>query len=242
MRNWINYVIILLILIIGGVFFYQYHNKMNEVKEINKQNISALTDSIKKVKNKNNSLIFDKAIYDANLKELKHLNKELTDKTKILEKELKGNVKTISTIQYITNTDTTYIPTPKIIYNIPDSSLTQNWKWSNEWNELEGINKIYLNNNNIRGSVSITNNKTKISLTTGIYDDNGIKRIYVKSDNPNVQIIKLDGAILEEVKTAQKTKRLGFGLYGGYGINYNPNDNRVTAGPQIGIGIIWKIF
>lgn len=58
----------------------------------------------------------------------------------------------------------------------------------------------------------------------------------VMSSNPKMKINNVSSVIIPPAKES----KIKFGFYGGYGLQLNTKTNVITAGPELGIGIVYK--
>lgn len=211
-------------------------------KKIAEQNLYALNDTIRIVKNKANELQYQKGVLIADKKNLASLNKDLAIE---LDKQ-KGKVFYLQqTIATLTNKPPTYIPTTEYLY--PDGK--RSFKWDYDTTFSPGNNRAlggesFFRIDTLKGGfktvplyTNITTDKLSIKFTTGLKKLNDKYEIFVKSDYPGFAISQLDGAFIPSndpiFGSPPKPKRFGIGVNIGPGIYYNP----ITQTPGFGFGV-----
>lgn len=230
----ISIVIILIILLLNDCASDAKKDKINE------QNIFALNDSVRKVKNKVGELEYQKGILITDKKHLEELNADLA---KELEKE-KGNVKIITkeVIKFVHDTifikDTVY-PEGNGIYKVA-------WKYDTvagpqDYVYINGSSRIKVDTTG--NIVSVTSLGTKIypylstSVVRTISKEKGKLVMNTRFGNPWFQTAQMDGAVLDDFKEFQKYKRFGVGPQ--IGVGFGSNLDLVI---YIGLGIHYDIF
>lgn len=221
------------------LLLYRQNDELKKELMISNQNQIALTDSIKIVKGKLGDVSFLKASFIASGEDLKKLNRDLYEEVKRLEGNVKVVQRSISTIKsdpiVITNKVTQF----------PDGMTELSWKFDTTYNDnnsrlLSGSSKFFLDSLGRvfdRGT-TITKDEIKISLLTGLTQENGVYKIFVNTKYPNFKVDRLEGSILDQnlfVKSQEDNYifgpqlGLGFGsdfkpqIYLGFGVTYNIN-------------------
>jgi hypothetical protein len=208
--------------------------------QVGVQNIVALNDSIRVIKNEWNEDIVLKNSFIVDKEDLEELNQELANQVKRLE----GEVLYISNVLSTIKNDTVYVENEVIQY--PDGVNELSWSFENDFGNgnsriLGGNSKFILDT--LGGAFNIIDKGTTISrdilnlrLTTGLTELDDSYQIYVKTDYPGITFSEIDGAILDKdrfMKQTQPNWIFGPSVYFGLGIDPL---NR-TAGPQIGVGL-----
>lgn len=247
-------IVILLILITGGVLFWNHYSNIRVELAISNQNNKALTDSVRVTKNKNGDLIYSKNILVTEKTGLKRLNEDLYNE---LDKQ-KGRIRELKRIVSNIQSDTIYIPTEVIKYvNLENGieSYGLSWKYDttyskNNSRELAGVSKFNLDSNGVITPLQtlITKDILNFSLTTGLREKDGNIEIFATSEYPNFKITELDGAIIDPkkhpvIKQFNRKKRFGIGPYVGLGLGVNtiPETN-IGLGFQVGVGLHYDII
>lgn len=197
----------------------------NAVKE-NKNNITAMTDTIKSIKAKNGNLVATKTALECNLDDFKKLNKELYDE--IANLKINKNVDNIVNIKGNTDyggKDTSYVMPTSIIKE--NAEFERAFNFDNKWRILEGkINykadslKMYINKDIVYFEYSIAIDKNN--------------KIYVTSDNPYVKYTEINGYVIP------KSKVTNFGIGPSINLGYDFYNKKVI--PTFGISLNWNIF
>jgi hypothetical protein len=218
-------------------------NKVQDLKLENKvgvQNIIALNDSIRIVKNKWDEEITLKNTYITSGKELENINKNLSDKIKKLE----GDVLYASNIISSIKTDTIFIENEVIRY--PDGTNQLSWSYNKDYGNgnsrfLDGNSRFSIDLSDSTFSIldkgtSITRDITNLSILTGLTELDESYQIFVKTDYPGITFSNIEGAILDKKRFLKQTQPnwiFGPSIYIGVGVD----PKNATAGPQIGLGI-----
>lgn len=236
--NILQFLILILLLLL---FVYQ----CNEIKILknskneNNQNVIALLDTVTKRLNKNNEVFYEIANLQTSVNDLKTFNKDLYDEVS----KMKGEVKSIQKFDiYSYRTDTIYSK-ENTIYHYLDTNRIDGViikKAEIPFEFFEGNDSSYFE---IKGKTVIMNDtisktfldyrKFKINVTTGIYKEKGVSKIFVKTNSPFLEIQNISGAVLEK----QKTNRLFFGPTISYGISIDG-----TLRPILGISLGYNIL
>jgi len=238
----LNTVFVIAIAILAFLLLKQC-NKVQDLKLENKvgvQNIIALNDSIRIVKNKWDEEITLKNVYITSEKDLKNINQNLSEKIKSLEGEVLYASNIISSIK----TDTVFIENEVIRY--PDGTNQLSWSYNKDYGNgnsrfLDGNSKFSIDLTDSSFSIldkgtSITRDITNLSILTGLTELEDTYQIYVKTDYPGITFSSIEGAILDKKRFLKQTQPnwiFGPSIY--IGIGADPKNG--TAGPQIGLGI-----
>ena len=191
-------------------------HKLNDNTHRYDNNVLALKDTIEYYQSKNNELVATKLAFEAELSDIKNLNKSLYDEIK----SLKTKSKVKSGITYsgvIENTphDTVYSIVPDTV----SRCFLREFSFKNPYRELSG-NILYANDSlKLKFSKDIVN----FDYTIAIDKKNNI---YIKSSNPYVKYNEISGFQLPE-----KKKR----FFIGPGINIGYDAVNKNFSPSIGI-------
>lgn len=186
-------------------------------EELNKQNIAALTDSVKVTKTRNGTLQYEKAILFADKQDLEKINEKL-------KREL-DNVKG-GKPEVIIQTDVKYVGFNLNLGNElvvqEDGSLGLKFAYKTQSRTLEGISRFKVlsvpADKDVQGRVDIQPGITEIykdeiafGLTVGIKkDDDGIRSIFVIPSDTTLKITSIQGANLGK-EPIPKKKYFSFG-------------------------------
>ena len=243
MKNFnLNTVFVIAIAILAFLLLKQC-NKVQDLKLENKvgvQNIIALNDSIRIVKNKWDEEITLKNAYITSEKDLKNINQNLSNKIKSLEGEILYASNIISSIK----TDTIFIENEVIRY--PDGTNKLLWSYNKDYGNgnsrfLDGNSRFSIDLtdssfNILDKGTSITRDITNLSILTGLTELDESYQIFVKTDYPGITFSNIEGAILDKKRFLKQTQPnwiFGPSIY--IGVGADPKNG--TAGPQIGLGI-----
>lgn len=203
--------------LVGWIGFIYTHGRSKKYEQDIAQlqsNMRASTDSLRTYRLKNGNLLAAKAGWILERAEMiKKLN--ISEKeVREAENKLNSSVREITKVETRVVVDTIYPTGDSTIYNYHDNWLAL----KAETNPL----KIY----DIEMRVPLVIGRTR--------DD----QAYVTSPNPYVLFDSI-----ESVRGPEKRKsRWGISAYGGVGVQYGLINKQIDLGPQVGIGITYKIF
>lgn len=199
---------------------------------INKNNIISLHDSIESQILKNGELLQSKSslqLEKGDLERVLNINKK---EIKELERKLDSKISTIQTLESQLEIKNPIIHDSIIIIN---DTVISNWNFWDDWTTINA-NSIYINNNI---KTSIDNITISIPLTVGITKDN---KFFVTSPNPYIKFTDIKSVIIPESTIAKAFRRWSVGVYVGFGMQYGLLNKSIDLGPQIGIGINYRIW
>ena len=211
--------------------------KCSQWSDMNYNNITALTDTIKYYKGKSEQLIAQKSILAGDMDMLKQVNDSLYN---IIKKDIKinnpDNIIYINTIIKDTvNKDTCWIIKQDTINNI--YNIKKNFDFSDKYRTLKGYtyyNKGIYNKLDTLGTV-ITDNNMFVDFTV-VQKDN---QVYISSSNPYIQYNNIIGLTNSNIYNKNKKYKFGFGPYIGYGVVYT--NKQFKLAPSIGLSLQYNI-
>jgi hypothetical protein len=233
-----------ILLIIGAVitasliFLYKQNVDLKNQVMVYGQNQKALLDSIHEVKDEFGKVTAYKSAFIAKGEELKTLNEELYNEVIKLKSDIKFIQKSVSTI----SNDPVVINNRIKVY--PDGTNEMSWIHDTTYNVnnsrlLEGNTKFSIDSLGkiIDKGTTITRDEMRLSLTTGLSNDNGVYKIFVNSDYPNFHVDRLNGSILDQnlfIKVEEDNFIVGpqFGI--GFGSNFTPQ-------LYLGLGVTYNL-
>jgi len=202
-----------------------------DYKDINNNNVVALTDSIKYYKTKYGEVYVSKTLLEGDLSTLKIVNDSLYQTIK----DMKLNKPT--SVVYIDNTiDNGSKDTSWVIPPIPSNGdsiiavypmITRNFEFNNKFRELEG--DVTIKDTTL--SLNINKDKVFVDYTLAIEDN----KVYIKSNNPYVQYNKIQGIELPKPKKRWTTVVIGPSI--SYGYNFNGS----KFGPSVNISLTYGL-
>lgn len=212
-------------LLIGLICMGYWQSKTQYTLDIMEQNYRAASDSINVITLQNNKLLYEKNAYILKESELMDQINITKDEIKELKNKLKSSIDYITKIEGSLRIDTIY--TNDTIYITKDTAYIH-FDYNDLWLSLNGTTKLYDNK-----SQTIINKLTvPISIQTGLTED---YNIFIKTDNPYINIVELDGAVIRNNKFNPKFKHE---LQVGIGFQYGLFSQRLDFGPQVGYGFI----
>ena len=190
-----------------------------------KQNLRAAQDTVEVFKLSNGNLLYEKAAYILNEKDLlKQLNMAKEIKKKV------GQPIYITDIQPVIKYDTINTVKDSIIYKNGDLDYT--FKHNDKWLSFRGHTLI----KDSIPSTQIFDIFIPTSLKVGLTKD---YNIFVEPTNPYMAITSIEGAVLNKSSLVKKPK-FTHGLTIGLGVQYGILNKQIDIGPQISYG--WCII
>jgi hypothetical protein len=219
------------------------NSSLEDKAAVDRQNMMAMNDSVRIVKNSLGEEIFLKNSFIASEKELKTLNEKLYKEIKKLEGDvIAAQSSSIGIAQEpITITNE--------IIKYPNGVNELKWKYDTTYTEdngrtLAGFSRFYIDStgNIFDRGTTISKDEIRIKILTGITELDDSFQIFVKSDYPNLKIDKMEGAILDKKRFMKDNEsRWVVGPYIGIGIGYNPNSKTFTPNYGIGLGVTFNL-
>lgn len=222
-----------------------------------RQNISALTDSVRKYETKNGELVFEKAALLTKSGNLKNYNRDLAREIEDLEDKVLLVSKVSAKIVHDTMWLEPVIDTAGISFNSDSTIKVVPFDWGdttiyapNNYRRIGGTYLIQVDTemNVTSRSFAITIDEIGISFTTGITEnDDGLLEIFVKSPYPGFEPTAIDGALIDPresdvIKKFFPPKRWSFGPYVGYGGYVDLSKATVGHGVNAGLSVQYGLF
>lgn len=248
-RRWviIGLSILLLILVVGTC------NRINKIKtNLNtlEQNEKALSDSLRTSHNKVGDLESSINVLITDKKKLLKFNNRLA---KQLKKE-KGKVHQLNEIIANYKPELVEVPVEVIKYDTIGVNKVYGLSFEYDtvydkfnYNKLDVETKFSIDTNFTVNPIKATikNNEIGFNLVTGLRDKDDNIEIFARSDHPNLNIVDMEGAIIDPkkhpvIKSFTKPKRFGIGAFGGLG--FGGNANHVVGGVFVGVGITYDFI
>jgi hypothetical protein len=240
----ISYIIIAIVMIGLASSLSNSKEKLKETKARETQNLIALSDTVSYFRNANGDLVASKALMQMTLDELFIANDSLAKWVK----EHKDSILVVTQIETKYIHDTIIIDTGIVEYVYADTEDKGSDK-VNIFFEYDNP-QIYFNSLTSFGvdvpikisnpTLLITDLSIDAGITTAIVEDKeGIKRIEVVSDNPNLKFTNITGNIVPEDQVGFWDK-FGFGVAIGPTANYDVIDKNFSAGIGITAGFVYK--
>lgn len=226
----IGAVVILSLLVLGMTLMYS-----NSYKESKKweHNYKVAQDSVNVVQTKYGETLYENGSLIIKKKELEDALGVSQKQVRDYEKKLNSKLAYIAKLESKLEIKDT-IKIKEIVHDTLTNSYSMGYK--DEW---LGFNENFSLENPLKPRLEIYNIWVNLPLKVGLTDD---YTIFVTSPNPYLDISKIEGAVIDGSKFAQKPKRWGVGLYVGWGVQYGMINKQLDTGPQIGGGIEFKLF
>lgn len=180
-------------------------NKCSYYRNVNDNNIIALTDSIKYYKGKLGNEVASKTMIESDYKNLQSINDSLYRLIESIKVKNPDVVVGSDVAIDNGNHDTIWITTAN---EISSKSIYRKFDFSNQFRELSG----QVNYSNDTLGLHIEKDKVQFQYALAIKDN----KVYMTSDNPYVKFSSITGL---EIPKEKKVKKFGIGpvIYGGYG-------------------------
>lgn len=220
---------LILALIIGIVWNQNLQRSNNNWKH----NYKVLRDSVEVIETKygetlytNGSLIIEKReleeALDISKKQVKEYEKKLGSKLAYISK-LESQLKIKDTVTVT-----------EVVHDTLTNTYTM--RYADEW---IGFGETFSLKNPINPTLDVYDIWMNIPLKVGLTED---YTIFVTSPNPYFNVTDIEGAVIDKSKFAQKKQRWTFSIYAGWGIQYGVIKKQLDTGPQLGVGVGFRIF
>ena len=176
-------------------------------------------DSISYFQARDKSQVATITAFNGKIKDLKLVNEELYNEInnlKLKAKNVQSIVKYETKVEY--KNDTTYV--------INEPTYSKQFDFSDKWRTLKGIIRCDSDTLDLH-----IDNRVFADYTV-VFDKQN--RLYLKSDNPYVQLNEISGWTIPK----QRTRRFGIGPY--TGIGYDPINNKIIL--NIGISVHYSLI
>ncbi len=232
--------LVLIALVAGLALLFWWNRKLRAEVLIREQNMAALQDSTRLVRNKAGDLEAARLVWVGTEKDLRELNAELADE---LEKE-KGKVKTIQKITTVVRHDTVQVPTTVIL--LPDSAFALGWQHSEEHEggarRLAGNSTFRFRRGQVEDPVTtITEDMLSLVIVTGLREREGDEKleIFARTDYPGVSF-DLQGAVVDPsmfYNVGRRASRFSIGPVVSVGLNQD-----LKPGLHVGLGVQYNLI
>lgn len=197
------------------------------------QNLAALTDTIHAFELKNGELVqWNQALVVDNSTLKDELEEENISKKEI-ERELNSKIQRLTKIVSQFRADT--IVVTDTVEILRDGFAVAPFEYSDSFLDLSGKTLFQLDD--LTSETTIDLLSVRVPLTIGLTSDN---KVFVNSTNPNARIELLESFSAESAECRQR--RLGIGVYCGFGTTYGLVSKQIDFGPQAGVGVYWRLF
>lgn len=224
------------VLIIGLICTILYATHKKDDLIIANNNIEALTDTITQKELKNGELLQYNQSLVLEKQELEKYLQISQQEVKDLEKKLNSKLLYISKLEGTIKTDTIYIE--NAVSTTDSLSYRYSFMKDTEYYTICGYTDV---DENHKSFTTITENTIPLKLKVGLTQD---WKIFVTSDNPNVNLTSIEGALVDKKAflKQQKKDRFSIGIQIGFGAQYGLMHRQFDYGPYIGIGAEYRIF
>lgn len=220
--------LILSIFIACLILIYQhtYENYNNA-----QHNYITMCDSMKVINTKYSGLVYENNSLITSKKDLQEQLDISKKEYKDLEKKLNSTIAYYSNLSGKVEYDT--IIMTDTVWKVDDITYVR-FSYMDKWAVVDGVTRM-----DTKPQTTINLLSIDVPLHVGLTND---YTIFVNSDNPYVTFTDIQGAVIDGSKLYPKQKRFGVGLHAGFGVQYNLLRHNIGIGPQVGIGINYKIF
>ncbi len=198
-----------------------------------KHNYEVLQDSMEVVETRNGEVLYANGSLILEKKELEEALDISKNQIKDYEKALGSKLAYISKLEAQLKVKDT-VTVKEIVHDTLTNSYLMSY--CDDW--LKFDEKFSLQNPN-NPVLEVYNISMNIPLKVGLGDN---YTIFVQSDNPYFNITSIDGAVIDGGRFAKKQSRWSLGVYAGVGVEYGLINKKIDIGPQIGVGLGFRIF
>ena len=234
-RENIKTIAIIVLAFVAIIFASLYHSKKKDLN-VSNHNIEVLTDTITTYKMRNGELMEAKKSLILDLNELQKYTSIKESEVKEIQKKLDNKVAYIAKLESGISIDDVQVRVDSVI--IKDTSLYQcHFSDITKYYAISGfteVNTIADTSRAVINEISIPTN-----LTVGLTKEDWT--IFVKSDNPYMNITNINGAKLDK-RDYQKRPRfvISFGVNGG--AQYDVIRRQFGVGVNVGIHVGYVLF
>lgn len=227
----IIYIVIIGVLLV--IFSSLLYNKNGDI-DVYKNNIKSLTSELDSTKLKNGNMIYTMQSLILEKDELEKYLDVSKKEIKELERKLDSKVKYIASIEGKVTIDTLVLRDS--IFIDPDGNMSLYFDYSDKWVTLGGHSTQTTFNDFYTVLDTLSMN---VTLQVGLTDD---RKIFVKTKNPYMNITDIKGSYIEESDLRKFVKKFGVSVYAGWGVQYGMFTRKFDTGPQIGVGIYYRLY
>lgn len=227
------------------LFSFKSCSSKDSELQISRQNMAAQQEKTRKTENLIGQMQYEKAVFMGDIERLKGLNQDLS---KELENQ-KGNVRVITKVVTKIVFDT--IVVENRVNRLDDSSFVIGLNYRKDYDSSNGISfkgEVPVKVKKINEAYTLESSSSKISdlglkmkIYTGLSEEDGIYRIFAKTDFPGVAF-DLDGAIVDPEKSFADKGREYFTVVLGGGIGYGATTTGLGIFPSVGVYIGLNLF
>ena len=223
----------LIALVLVAIGLGVYNSNLRRSESNWKHNYKVLQDSVQLVETKYGELLYERGSLIVEKRELEDAIGISKKQIKDYEKKLGSQLAYISKLESRLEIKDT-IKTPEIIHDTLSRSYLMHHR--NEWFQFD---ETFSLKNPSKPEMYVYNIWMNVPLKVGLTDD---YTIFVTSPNPYFKVTEIEGAVIDGGRFAQKPRRWFFGVYGGFGGQYDLIHKTFGVGPQLGFGGGVRIF
>lgn len=215
-----------LLLVLGGSVIIN----QNLRKENNrwKHNYEVLQDSVTVVETRYGEILYKNGSLILEKKELENALDITTKQVRDYEKKLGSSLAYISKLEGRIKIKDTVVVT-KVVHDTLTNSYYASYK--DPWLSFDQAFTF-------PSTFKTYNIEMNIPLKVGLTDD---YTIFVTSPCPYFNISNIEGAVINSSKFVSQ-KRWSIGVYAGFGLGYGLVNRQIDIGPQVGVGIGYKLL
>lgn len=218
------------LLLVGSIAWNQHLNRERKNWE---NNYRVLQDSIEVVNTKYGEVLYETGSLIIEKKELENALGISQNQVKEYEKKLNSKLAYIAILESQLEIKDTVTIT-EIVHDTLSNSYLMSYK--DEW---FGFDEKFSLTNSLTPTMDIYNIWMNIPLKVGLTDN---YTIFVTSPNPYFNTSNIEGAVVDGSRFNQTPRRWTIGAYAGWGFQYGIVNKQIDTGPQIGVGIGFRIF
>lgn len=226
--------IVSFILLLSAAFYIGKISNTDDADEISRlnHNIAAMNDSVLYYKDIN---AYEKTIFLAKEAELNNLLNISSSQLDSVEEALNKTLIYVSELESNISIDTVYISDIEVEES--GDSINMNFAYGDQWLSFNG--KLSIDSTYTPYNFNIYNIIIPATLQVGLTKEN---TMYVKSDNPYMNITDIRGAyIIDNIINKPSLKpKWSHGISFGFGVQYGILNKDIDIGPQISYAILYN--
>ena len=226
--------LIVLALLLSHIGTFIWNRSLRDKLSIAQHNVTAVSDSVRLLRDANGKLYAEKKSYIATVQELKDLNNEMHENIQTLQRKVRKLL--ISGANIGMRVKDTIIQNNVINYTL-DSLV--NIRFADQVIDANSFVRVY------KDSIYLDRFAYRLDVPLEVYFTKDYQ-VIARSKNDNITFTKLDSFVDPMVTKYRKPRRWGLGIQAGVGATsiYDFSDKKLSIGigPYVGIGISYQFL
>lgn len=219
-KYWIHIVAVAAVVCVCSL--YQSNRSLRADADVYRQNITALTDSLRISTTRSGDLLARIAYFETKTSDLEKYSRDLAAQVEDYKKSTGKDV-----VSAITSETVTVLPEHEVVYVRDSTYMYKEFDFSDEWRTLTGSLTVTPDS----AGVTLGPETVHARFTAGL-DEAG--NVFLKTDNPYVYISSLEGFTVPRTRQ----KRWGLGITVGGGLMLPSG----KIGPCVSVGLTYNII